>query len=192
MNMIEHGAKQMTLHLVKNGGAKQEDADIISYGLYAILLKTVQTMILIVVSVPLGIFWNTMAFTMYYCILRKYAGGAHAKTPASCIIGFTTIAIAANSVAVNQPPSALVMVLFMLICVGIVWIKAPVTTPNGLKSPTAILVLRKKSRITVMLQMMLVMILLLTKITSYSILVSASLATALAALTLLLKSKKEN
>lgn len=186
--MIEYWSRGIAMYLVEHEAAEEAKREIIQYGLHAILLKIIQITILAVLSQILGVFWNTMAFILFYCSLRRYAGGAHAKTQSSCILWFTLVAIAASLLAATIHPYLSFGLL--LFCVVIVFIKAPTKKQNDCKSPACIKRLRRISRLIVCLQMLFLMGIYLLQLISNNIITAAVLGTTVASYTLLIVNKQ--
>lgn len=184
--MIEKWLNKLVLTLISSGVAEQEKKEIIVYGLYVMLLKLTQMVVLTVISIPLRIFWQTMAYTLFYLTLRKYAGGTHMRSPASCIIGFTLIAVAASLVSVSiSEITHIFMIPAYLISALLVFTQAPVTHKNDWKSERSKKILKRKSRLLVLWQIVILEGIFLFHVIPDSLILSCTFGLVSAALTLL-------
>lgn len=93
---MEHLAKLLTDKVVANLGCDKQQQQIIGYG----MIMLVQMCLFVGTLLVLGLWLNMLVEPLLICvsvaILRKYSGGAHAKSIESCtLIGVTTCLVLA-------------------------------------------------------------------------------------------------
>jgi len=186
--MIENLSKQITTYYVRHNIAAEKDEIYISYGLQAIFTNIVQLLILLIVALITHTFGEITFFTISYCILRQYIGGGHSKTHLSCVITFTIIAIAASLIASRAHPvlsPAMDIAILLNISVFIVYWRAPVTYIDDRKSLASLDRLKRKGRICVISQTLVLMSLVLLAILPFSYIYSSTFGIFMAGCTLL-------
>lgn len=86
--MLQQIAVNFTDYLVKKNVAKQEDREIYIYGFEALFSTLVNTILVIISGILLGILKETIIYVIGFAILRVYCGGYHAKTHIGCVTYF--------------------------------------------------------------------------------------------------------
>ncbi len=107
-------AEKITAQLEVNNAIKSEDRAIYLYGIQqglSILLNLVTTFLIGVVTC---MFWESIIFSAAYMLLRRYAGGFHAKTPVRCYIYSATMVIAVL-LAIKLLPLMKMVYLFLFV-----------------------------------------------------------------------------
>ncbi len=87
-------AEKMTAQLEMNNAIKSEDRAIYQYGIQQGLSILMNLFTTFLIGVVTGMFWESIIFSAAYMLLRRYAGGFHAKTPVRCYIYSATMVIA--------------------------------------------------------------------------------------------------
>lgn len=111
---------------------KTEDKDIYAYGLEVLLSTLVNSTILVILGLLLGLFPETLIFIGAYGAMRVFTGGYHARTHLGCIATFTAIYLT-SMVLVRYTPDVLrtwPALLISLVCLVYIWIVAPVEHVN--------------------------------------------------------------
>lgn len=139
-------AEKITTQLEANNAIKSEDRSIYQYGIQqglSILLNWFTTLL---VGIITGMFWESIIFSAAYMLLRRYAGGFHAKTPVRCYIYSSTMVVAVL-LAIKLLPLTKI-VYFCLFAVGslIVVLFAPVEDKHKPLDETEQHVYRKRTR----------------------------------------------
>lgn len=129
----------------------------------------------------------TAMFTVFYALLRRNIGGAHASTHVRCVLYFTFLALIGGQAAKYLVQSLSLTQSSVLICclcaaALLVWGKAPVMHPNCPKSPKTIAKFKQKGRRVVLLQVLGILLMLCLQKTAYGL--SATIGCVTAALTL--------
>ena len=186
--MIETLAKSITSYYITHNIATEQDRDYITYGLQAIFTNVIQIILLIFCSLILHTFWQTILFTASYSLLRQYIGGGHSKTHLSCVIIYTSIAIASSLFATRAHPvlsPALDILLLLIFTVFLVFWRAPLTYIEDRKSSSSLAKLKQKSRFTICIQTILLMCLIRLETIPNSFIYSSTLGIFVAGCTLL-------
>lgn len=102
--MLQQLAVNLTDYLVRKNAAKQEDREIYIYGFEALLSTLVNTVLVVIAGILLGILTETIIYLIGFAILRVYCGGYHAKTHKGCIATFCLIYSSAMALVNYFPP----------------------------------------------------------------------------------------
>ncbi len=89
--MVQQIANNLTDLLLKKEIVKEEDKEIYTYGLEALLSTVINTILVLIFGLLTGMLLETLAFLISFAILRVYCGGYHAKTHVGCILMFAGI-----------------------------------------------------------------------------------------------------
>ncbi|MCL2252931.1 MAG: accessory gene regulator B family protein [Lachnospiraceae bacterium] len=158
--MIHRLAKQATLVLISGNVAKVEEEDIYTYAFENIISTTIHILLCLMLSTFFGLVIEGVVFMVCFALLRRFAGGHHAKQHWSCII---TFAIIFNSmlIIISLMPIQIysaTAILASLISVCIIYNLAPVEHENKPIYQGQQKVLRIKSRILVSVMSLIVII----------------------------------
>lgn len=126
-------ASKIASELTFDGEKKQ----VLSYGLTAILQSVVMTITVAVLGALLHVFFESLTICFAVSLLRKYSGGAHAQTIASCtVVGILTcllFGLIAQYMGDKPVPDLIYIILILIIflySLAIAVQKAPVDSPN--------------------------------------------------------------
>ena len=83
--------KELAKNLAKkiclvNDITDSEKREIIAYGLEILLSTAVSVLIITILAILLGTFWETILFLLSFMLLRTYSGGYHAQTHFRCFL----------------------------------------------------------------------------------------------------------
>lgn len=83
--------KELAKNLAKkiclvNDITDSEKREIIAYGLEILLSTAVSVLIITILAILLGTFWETILFLLSFMLLRTYSGGYHAQTHFKCFL----------------------------------------------------------------------------------------------------------
>lgn len=139
--MLKRASDRMAAFFYTKGAiASESDVEVYSYGLELLISSVLETLSVILLSIPFGRFWTTLLFLLAFCPLRSFAGGYHAKTHAGCFM--TLLVVYAVFLALSFFPRQSVMEIFSLAAVAVsvifVVLFAPVADPNKPLSPPEI------------------------------------------------------
>lgn len=98
--MFSSIAERIVIQLESNNAFKSEDRAIYKYGIQqglSILLNLTTTLSIGIVT---GMFWESIVFLAAYVLIRRYAGGFHAKTPVRCYI-YSSVMILISLLAIK-------------------------------------------------------------------------------------------
>lgn len=134
---MEGLSKRLSRSLVELGVTAEDDEEVVAYGLFCMMSGFTQVAILLVLSLTFHTLTLTCAFVLFFALIKRTAGGWHAKTHLGCLSGFTAMTISASFMAEVVPvfllrPLTAVLVTAELL---IIWLRGPVAHPNSPKSP---------------------------------------------------------
>jgi accessory gene regulator protein AgrB len=140
--LTENIADGISRYFILRGIAKEDDREVLAYVWFQIFASIQQLLLLTFVALALNAFPQTIAFTLFFCALKRYSGGAHANRHWSCLTIFTglTAAVCLMCRLVVLPPY--IAIGASAITLALVTLKAPVIHPNNPKPPRV----RKKMR----------------------------------------------
>lgn len=72
--------------MVNNNVVKEEERDIYDYGVDQIVFTGLNIITMIIIGVVTHSLWTIAGFSLFYMVLRVYAGGYHADTQLKCFI----------------------------------------------------------------------------------------------------------
>lgn len=135
--MTERMARRLSRYLVREGHADPEKRELLEYGIFHIVSTIFHVLMLLAAGFIFGILPGVAAYSVCFCSLKRYIGGAHASTHWACLWGFTGAALAgaalglmiAGTVTAPYAPVVLTVVTLALI----LW-RAPVIHPNAPKN----------------------------------------------------------
>ncbi len=82
--MIVRLSKKMAAYFAINGIIKSEDIEVYEYGLQILLSTVCNGIIALMLALITGTFWQCVCYLAVFILLRKSAGGFHAKTHLGC------------------------------------------------------------------------------------------------------------
>lgn len=92
--MLEKIVRRMTDACCEGKFISREEREVYQYGMELALLKWIHLLTMLAIGFAFGMFPETVAFVVFYSILRSYAGGYHAKTRTGCyVISWVMIAV---------------------------------------------------------------------------------------------------
>ena len=156
--MLEGYADKIVTYLVANDAAKEEDREVIAYGLFHIMASVEQIIVLAIFALITGMMPEILVFSICFTSLKRLIGGSHANSHFACLCGYTGMAFAICFVC-NSIPMEDVNILsktLFLAMVVLVVAKAPVQHPNNPLSAKKSRLLRKKSLLVAILQALII------------------------------------
>lgn len=85
---------KLTSWLVRTQVINDEERELYQYGIFQMVVNLLDILSIFLIAMLFHKVWATFFYTICFCILRKYAGGYHAKSVGGCYlmtVGFTTI-----------------------------------------------------------------------------------------------------
>lgn len=161
--------------LVANGSAKKEDRELYAYGLRegAILILNIVTSL--VIGLLMGMVWQTVIFTVTYSPLRSFAGGAHAKTHFRCYLLSILLIVVSLAVIKFSPHNITMIMLISLLSALVVYLLAPVEDKNKPLDEIEIKVYRKKSRLILLVEIIVFIVAILVSFIQLAMTISVAL-----------------
>ncbi len=146
--------------LAEENIVKKNDVDICKYGLEMFVLSFVEIFFILILSLVVKNFFNTLIFLGFFIPLRIYAGGYHANTKIKCFLVFL-VTYALFTTAIQYLPHEFylkVSVLSIILSILMVLIHSPIINHNKKVFNNEIKMYRKKSILIVMLQSIVIII----------------------------------
>ena len=153
--MFSSIAEKITMHLEANNAFKSEDRAIYRYGIQqglSIMLNLSTTLLLGIVT---GMIWESIIFSAAYMLLRRYAGGFHAKTPARCYIYSSAMVLFALLGIKYVFDSILISICMFIVGSLIIFLFSPVEDKNKPLDAAEQLVYQKRTRFYLIVEVVL-------------------------------------
>lgn len=140
--------KCMELVTTYNKDLSQKDIDKIKYGLEGLYLTITKLIFIIIISIILGIWKETLLLMLIFNVIRLTAFGVHAKRSIDCLISSTLFFILFPIICIKLTIPLIVKVILFIPLTVLIGIFAPADTE---KRP---LINKKKRKIYKMLSIM--------------------------------------
>lgn len=130
--MIKYIANTLSQKFVSEKILCEKDKEICSYGLEIIISSMVSICLVLIISIMNVRVMEGVIYLLFYCLLRTYAGGYHAKSHKSCILTFVCTYIAVICITKLSVIANKLMILFLVFfCIFVVTIFKTVDTINN-------------------------------------------------------------
>lgn len=153
--MFSSIAEKITIHLESNNAFKSDDRAIYQYGIQqglSIMLNLSTTLLLGIVT---GMIWESIIFLAAYMLLRRYAGGFHAKTPARCYIYSSVMVLLALLGIKYMCNSILISICMFIVGSLIIFLFSPIEDKNKPLDAAEQLVYQKRTRFYLIVEVVL-------------------------------------
>jgi len=134
---MEKMAKQLACNIASSLGYDKEKEAVIAYGLIAMIQITITVLIVLLFGILIDAPVEALIICFSASILRKYSGGAHAKTPELCtfitvVYCTLTAFLAKNVIATIYSPTPMIIAILIIFGLSflIIYKFAPVDSPN--------------------------------------------------------------
>lgn len=147
MKIINFVAESLVNRLVNNQIINSEDRDIYQYGLEVFISLLTKIVLLAIIAYVFNVMIEMVIFASTFFILRINAGGYHAKTFLGCFIAtviFTFVTIKILQIISIPLYFTLILLIFANM---LIFLYAPVDTPNKPLTPKEQLIYRRRSLI---------------------------------------------
>lgn len=148
---------------IKNNFIQEDDQELFNYGIKLFFRFIENILMALVIGICMGLLWESIVFSICYISLRRYAGGYHAKTPGKCFILSVILIVAVLSIIKY---SAFTNIVPQFICVFIAAVTifrwAPIESPNKPLSLMEKKAFQKKSRVILIIELVLYLVLVTT------------------------------
>lgn len=141
--------------LVDTENIPNEEYEVIRYGVEGILNNLLGIFLTLTVGIFCDCVFESFIFWIFFWILRKHAGGFHAKTKIRCLIMSVVLLFIAFEFLLKAGWTIDVYTWIMVIGSGCIFYLAPVETHNKHLDEREVRVYRKRTRIILSIQLML-------------------------------------
>ncbi len=153
--MFSSIAEKITRQLEANGAVKSEDREIYRYGIKQGLLIMLNLSTTLLLGIVTGMIGESIIFLVAYMLLRRYAGGFHAKTPARCYIYSSVMVLLALLGIKYMCDSILISICMFIVGSLIVFLFSPVEDKNKPLDAAEQLVYQKRTRFYLIVEVVL-------------------------------------
>lgn len=106
----------------------EEELEIIEYGLEALYLTFTKIIIILLLSIVLDIFKETLLMILFYNVIRLFAFGLHAKNSTTCLIMSIILFIGGTYLAIYIDIPIELKFILSITCIILIIIYAPADT----------------------------------------------------------------
>ncbi len=134
-----------TEFLIRKDVIKEEKREIYEYGFNQLIVYVYNFASFIIIGLILGMLWQSIAFNVFYMMIRPYAGGYHARTPKMCYV-FSLFMVSAVLLWMKLVPVGILVYSLIYIISSIAIIKlSPVEDENKPLDNVERVVFRKRA-----------------------------------------------
>lgn len=132
--MIKLISDKFACFLCKDEGQK-DNFDLYEYAIYIILSSAFHMATVIVLGLVFNLLTESLVFYLSFIVIRKFAGGYHAKTPVRCY-AFSVISSIIMLCLIKYANSVgniftYLLIIFELLCVVLIILMSPLDTENN-------------------------------------------------------------
>lgn len=114
----------------------KESYELYKYAVYIVLSALWHIVTIIILGVCFGLVLESILFYLSFIAIRKFAGGYHAKRPLGCYaFSVATIVLSLASLNIlliyDNLIINIVLLMFQLLCLGVIFVLAPLDTENN-------------------------------------------------------------
>ena len=153
--MFSSIAEKITMHLEANNAFKSEDRAIYQYGIQQGLSIMLNLSTVLLLGIVTGMIWESIIFSAAYMLLRRYAGGFHAKTPARCYFYSSAMVLLALLGIKYVFDSILISICMFIVGSLIIFLFSPVEDKNKPLDAAEQLVYQKRTRFYLIVEIVL-------------------------------------
>ena len=124
--------KVMTF-IAKDNEFDEEEAEVVKYGLEIVITRVIFAIVIVVVGLLMGCFFESVVFAISFSLLREYGGGYHAETRKKCfVLSILTLVAALSIIKLAENFQILALPIWGIALVSVIYIllKVPIDTPN--------------------------------------------------------------
>lgn len=153
--MFSSIAEKITRQLEANGAVKSEDREIYRYGIKQGLLIMLNLSTTLLLGIVTGMIGESIIFLAAYMLLRRYAGGFHAKTPACCYIYSSAMVLLVMLGIKYMFDSILISICTLIVGGVVIFLFSPIEDKNKPLDVTEQLVYQKRTRFYLLVEIIL-------------------------------------
>lgn len=132
--MIKLISDKFACFLCKDEGQK-DNFDLYEYAVYIILASAFHIITIIALGLCFNLLVESLVFYLSFIVIRKFAGGYHAKTPTRCYV-FSVISSIIMLCLIKYANSVgniftYLLIIFELLCVVLIILMSPLDTENN-------------------------------------------------------------
>ncbi len=120
----------LTKYLYKAGAVAAEDMEVVQYGLETFVENMFGLGTIVFIGGCFGHLLSSFILWLLIFPLRKFAGGFHAKTRINCTLLSISMLLFTFAIFIAKEWSVFTYSMIMLVMFGIVYVMAPIDTPN--------------------------------------------------------------
>lgn len=149
MKALHALADNIASFVCKSVPAEEENHEIYTYGIELILSSAINLTLVLTTALVFGKFFETLCFLGTYILIRRYAGGVHAKTHLGCILSFFAVYLLNITTLsfVNANSNSLIYIIVTVSWISVMII-GTIKHPNRPLSKKEHILFSRKARVT--------------------------------------------
>lgn len=142
------------IYEMKKGNAitdDEENEEIVRLGLELMITKAIFAIVIVIVGLLIGCFFESVVFAISFSLLREYSGGYHAETRIKCFwLSFITLVVSLGIIILVKNFSVLALPFITVSIISAIYIlcKAPIDTANKRLDKDEIRVYGNKAKVS--------------------------------------------
>ncbi len=146
--------------LVRNGNVKEEERELIEFGLKQGFISIFSWTSAIVIGVLMNMFVEVIVFSIAFSRLRSYAGGYHARSQISCYFFSMFVVYAVLNFIKFITLDNIVLLILSGIACAIIFLLSPIGDENKELDDIEIVVYGRRARITLVIEIIIALLLM--------------------------------
>lgn len=128
-------SKKISTKIKEELNLDNDKEEIIAYGTFAIIQIIISVLFTLLFGFIFKVFFQSLIIMITVIVLRRYSGGAHARSPRLCLIFGTIVSVSLGILSKNIfmmdfKIKYLVLICSFVLCFYIIYKKAPVESKN--------------------------------------------------------------
>jgi accessory gene regulator B len=162
--MIRRVTVKLSEYLGNNGFIEREEEDVYQYGIEILIATIINFILILALGLLFHRFFHTVVFLVSYCSIRQIAGGYHAKSHSQCIVTFF-LGYLSLLLFLKWNPVEKINILIIVGWIAsflLIYFLAPIEDKNHPLERDECIILAKKSKILMIINSVLLIILYFT------------------------------
>jgi len=161
--MLENLSIKISQKMIKYDIISEVDEEVYSYGIYQFIMLLFNLLTSFLLGLLFQLLIPCIVLNISYILIRINAGGYHADSPLKCYINSTIIIAILLAIIKWILFHPIILVVIFTVASIVIWFVAPVETENNPLDETEINVYRKRSRFTLLMEIIIFIALIICK-----------------------------
>ena len=128
--MVHKISEHIITYAISNGLLDADKSEEYIYGLELSLLVLLNDLTVCIIGAVMGMFWESVVFLFLYTLLRRYIGGFHFSSQLLCYLSMCVMCPIVLLIVKCSGENILICSAVTAIATSILWIAAPIPSPE--------------------------------------------------------------